>query len=101
MRWRGSCRAFRPWSGISRSLFLEGTTWRSVEAAIRGLGIVELQTVRLVENWRNPKKFPGVFSMLIRTVFQSTDRTLVDTELAGWSAGIIGALEALGGTLRT
>ncbi len=80
--------------------FPETTTWASVEAAIRGLGIAELQTVRLGENWRNPKRFPGVFSMLIRTVFQSVDRTLVETELAGWSSGIIAALEGLGGALR-
>ena len=81
--------------------FPEATTWASVEAALHGLYIAELQTVRLVENWRNPKKFPGVFAMLIRTVFQSVERTLVESELASWSAAIIRALESQGGTLRT
>ena len=81
--------------------FPEAITWAAVESAIRGLKIAELQSIRLVENWRNPQKFPGVFSMLIRAVFQSNERTLVDAELTGWWAAIIAALEGLGGVIRS
>jgi phenylalanyl-tRNA synthetase beta chain len=43
---------------------------------------------------------PGKYSVLLRAQFQSTERTLRDDEVAEWSAQIIKALEALGGTLR-
>jgi phenylalanyl-tRNA synthetase beta chain len=81
-------------------IFPEATTWRAIEAAIRGLEIAELRSVSLVELFRDQKKYPGVFSMLVRTVFQSDERTLVDEELSRWSASMIAALEGLGGQLR-
>ena len=37
---------------------------------------------------------------LLRTVFQSHDRTLRDDELTQWSTQIIETLTGLGGTLR-
>jgi phenylalanyl-tRNA synthetase beta chain len=80
--------------------FAESTSWHAIEAAIRSLNISELQRVGAVEIFRDAKKLPGRFSALVRVVFQSNDRTLVDTELAVWSAAIIRALEALGGVLR-
>jgi phenylalanyl-tRNA synthetase beta chain len=82
-------------------IFPEATTWKTIESAIQGLGIAELKSVSLVELFRDQKKYPGVFSMLVRTVFQSDERTLVDEELSRWSAGIIGAVEGLGGQLRS
>jgi phenylalanyl-tRNA synthetase beta chain len=81
-------------------IFPEATTWKAIEAAIRGLEIAELRSVSLVELFRDQKKYPGVFSMLVRTVFQSDERTLVDEELSRWSASMIAALEGLGGQLR-
>jgi phenylalanyl-tRNA synthetase beta chain len=60
-----------------------------------------LQSLKPIEVWRDPKKFPGVYSLLIRTVFQSHDRTLRDDELTAWSTEIITTLTNLGGTLRT
>ena len=81
-------------------VFPEMLQWATIEAAVRGLGIEEMTAVSVEETFRDAKKWPGVFSMLVRVVFQSTERTLVDAELAGWSASIIKALEKLGGTIR-
>ena len=80
--------------------FAEGTEWKSIEGAVRSLGIAELQSLEVGEVFRDAKKMAGHFSMLIRVVFQSLDRTLVEGELAAWSASIMKALEALGGVLR-
>ena len=80
--------------------FPDAVLWATIEASVRRLAIPALSSLSVVEVWRDRKKFPGVFSILIRTVFQSNERTLVDTELADWSASIIAELQALGGTLR-
>jgi phenylalanyl-tRNA synthetase beta chain len=42
----------------------------------------------------------GKYSILIRTAFQSGERTLRDEEVAKWSAQIVKALEVLGGSQR-
>jgi phenylalanyl-tRNA synthetase beta chain len=81
--------------------FRNEVTWSTVQAAIRGLNIAELTSLVPVELFRNEQKYPGVYSTLIRTRFQSLARTLVDEELAGWSGQIIAALQSLGGTLRS
>jgi phenylalanyl-tRNA synthetase beta chain len=81
--------------------FADSTQWQAIAAAIHALHLPELQRLEAVEIFRDPKKTPGHFSILIRTVFQSNDRTLVDTELAAWSFAIVTALEALGGALRS
>jgi phenylalanyl-tRNA synthetase beta chain len=80
--------------------FAEGMEWKTIAEAIEGLGIRELQSVTAMEIFRDAKKMPGHFSMLIRAVFQSNERTLVEAELTGWSGGIITTLEGLGGVLR-
>ncbi len=75
--------------------------WGTISGAIRSLAIAELQSVRPVEVFRDAKKSGGQFSMLIRTVFQAGERTLREEDLSGWSAAIIGAVEAVRGTLRS
>jgi phenylalanyl-tRNA synthetase beta subunit len=80
-------------------VFPDATQWHTIASAIQALAIPELQSLKPVEIWRNAK-YPGVYSLLLRTVFQSHDRTLRDEELTQWSAQIIETLTALGGTLR-
>jgi phenylalanyl-tRNA synthetase beta chain len=80
--------------------FAEGTEWKTIATAIRALGIAELRSLSAVEIFRDAKKMPGHFSMLVRTVFQSTERTLVEPELVEWSTKIVAALEAIGGAMR-
>jgi phenylalanyl-tRNA synthetase beta chain len=81
-------------------VFPDATQWQAVSSAIHALAIPELQSLKPVEVWRDQKKFPGVYSLLLRTVFQSNDRTLRDEELTDWWSRIIAALTALGGTIR-
>jgi phenylalanyl-tRNA synthetase beta chain len=81
-------------------VFPDATQWHTIASAIQALTIPELQSFKPVEIWRDPKKYPGVYSLLLRTVFQSHDRTLRDDELTQWSTQIIETLTALGGTLR-
>ena len=75
--------------------------WHTIVDAIRALAINELQSIKPGEVWRNEKKFPGVYSLLIRTVFQSLDRTLRDDELNAWQSQIVATLTQLGGTMRS
>jgi phenylalanyl-tRNA synthetase beta chain len=81
-------------------VFPDAIQWHTIAAAIHALTIPELQSLKPIEVWRDSKKFPGVYSLLLRTVFQSHDRTLRDDELTQWSTQIIAALTNLGGTLR-
>jgi phenylalanyl-tRNA synthetase beta chain len=60
-----------------------------------------LKSLKAVEIFRDANKLPGHYSVLIRTVFQSQERTLVDEDLTAWSAAIIGALQSLGGAIRS
>jgi phenylalanyl-tRNA synthetase beta chain len=81
-------------------VFPDATQWHTIASAIHALAIPELQSLKPIEVWRDTKKYPGVYSLLLRTVFQSHDRTLRDDELTQWSTQIIETLTALGGTLR-
>jgi phenylalanyl-tRNA synthetase beta chain len=78
----------------------DATQWHTIASAIHALAIPELLSLKPIEVWRDPKKFPSVYSLLLRTVFQSHDRTLRDDELTQWSTQIIETLTNLGGTLR-
>ena len=82
-------------------VFPDSVTWATIASAIAGLGIADLQSLKPIEVWRDKKKYPGVYSQLLRTVFQSNDRTLTESELTNASTAIIKALTRLGGTLRT
>jgi phenylalanyl-tRNA synthetase beta chain len=82
-------------------VFPDAIQWHTIAAAIDALSIPELQSLKPIEVWRDQKKYPGVYSHLIRTVFQSHDRTLRDEDLTTWSTQIVQTLTALGGTQRT
>ncbi|HEY4356089.1 MAG TPA: phenylalanine--tRNA ligase subunit beta [Acidobacteriaceae bacterium] len=84
-------------------IFPDTVQWKNVEAAIRGLGIAELQSVEPVEIFRDPKGkavAAGSYSLLTRIVLQPIDRTLTEEEIARWSDAIVAALVSLGGTQR-
>ncbi len=83
--------------------FPDTTQWEAIAAAIRALGIADLARLTPVEIFRDPKgrSVPaGHHALLLRCVFQSSERTFQEEELTGWWAGIIGALTALGGVIR-
>jgi phenylalanyl-tRNA synthetase beta chain len=81
-------------------VFPDAVKWHTISAAIHALAIPELQSLKPVEVWRNEKKYPGVYSLLVRAVFQSHDHTLGEEELTTWWSTIIATLTNLGGTLR-
>jgi phenylalanyl-tRNA synthetase beta chain len=63
-----------------------------------------LTRVAPVEIFRDTKASAvpaGHYALLLRCVFQSTQRTLREEELTEWSARLIAALTALGGAIRT
>jgi phenylalanyl-tRNA synthetase beta chain len=78
-------------------------TWDRLDAAIESLSIPELRSFEPKEVLRDPKGKlapAGHYSLLLRTVFQSHERTLREEEVQRWSQQIMAALEALGGKLR-
>ena len=81
-------------------VFPDAVQWHTIATALNALAIEELQSIKPVEVWRDQKKHPGVYSLLVRCVFQSNDHTLRDDELTAWWSTIIAALTALGGTIR-
>jgi phenylalanyl-tRNA synthetase beta chain len=83
--------------------FPDTTHWHTISAAIEALSIPELQRLTPAEIFRDPKGkavAPGHYSLLLRTVFQSHDRTLNEEELTTWQSAIINTLTSLGGTIR-
>lgn len=80
--------------------FADATEWHTIASEITALAIPEMRSLAPAEIFRDPKKSPGHFSVLIRTVFQSNDRTLTDEDLTTWSSAIIASLESLGGAIR-
>jgi len=84
-------------------VFPDNIRWHTIDSALRSLAIPELQRIAPVEIFRDPRGkavAANSYSLLARVVFQSLDRTLTEDELTSWSAQIIAALTALGGTQR-
>ena len=81
--------------------FDDAIAFEQVRSAIAALGLKELAGVRPADLLRGGSVPAGRYSMLVRATFQSSERTLRDNEVAGWSAKIVQALQGLGGTLRT
>jgi phenylalanyl-tRNA synthetase beta chain len=84
-------------------VFPDAVQWQAIDAALRGWNLEELKKIQAVEVFRDPKgkAVPvGSYSLLLRAVFQSNERTLTEEEIAQWSEWIIAKLKELGGTQR-
>jgi len=81
-------------------VFADSTNFDQIRAAVTALNIAELRAFTPAETFRGGNIPAGNYSVLLRAVFQSSERTLREEEVAEWSAQIIAALEKLGGTLR-
>lgn len=88
-------------------VFPESIAWQSIADRLRALNIAELRSVGPVEIFRDEKAArktatldTGHFSLLLRVVFQSHERTLRDDEVQGWWERIAAALQQLGGAWR-
>ena len=82
-------------------VFPDSVTFEAVEVAVEALRLNDLRSFVPVEIFRGDKVGAGKYSMLLRAVFQSLERTLREDEVGEWSAAIIKALETLGGALRS
>jgi phenylalanyl-tRNA synthetase beta chain len=81
-------------------VFADSTKFEQIHTAVAALNIADLRTFLPAETFRGGNIPAGKYSLLLRAVFQSSERTLREEEVAEWSAQIIAALEKLGGTLR-
>jgi phenylalanyl-tRNA synthetase beta chain len=100
---RATARELSRFQAVERDfsfVFPDAVSWGAIADAIESLGISELRSLRPAEVWRDPKKYPGVYSLLLRAVFQSQERTLREEELTAWSTKLIAALSSLGGVIR-
>ncbi len=84
-------------------LLPERVAYGAVAEAVGGLGIAELRRWEPAEVLRDPRgeRVPtGEYSLLLRTTFQSHERTLLEDELQAWAGQIQTAVGLLGGRLR-
>jgi phenylalanyl-tRNA synthetase beta chain len=84
-------------------LFSDAVRWEHVGNSIKEIGIPTLVSTTPLEIFRDFKGVTvpvGHYSVLVRCVLQSPDRTLRDEEVQSAAAEIEGALTALGGKQR-
>jgi phenylalanyl-tRNA synthetase beta chain len=110
---RAAARELSRFQAVERDFsftFADAVQWRTIAQAIAALAIPELTRLTPVEIFRDAKTASapaasvapaGHYALLLRCVFQSTQRTLREDELSEWSTRLIAALSALGGTIRT
>jgi phenylalanyl-tRNA synthetase beta chain len=75
--------------------------YAKVTAAVEGLPIPELRSFEPKEVLRGKLAPAGHYSLLLRAVFQSHERTLREEEVQQWSQQVVAALESVGGKLRS
>jgi len=104
---RAAARELSRFQAVERDFsftFADAVQWRTIADAIEALAIPELGRLAPVEIFRDAKAGTvpaGHYALLLRCVFQSQERTLREDELTEWSARLIEALTALGGTIRS
>jgi phenylalanyl-tRNA synthetase beta chain len=96
-------QALPRYPGVERDfsfVFADGVIFEQIEEAVSKLRLSELRSFAPVEIFRGGNVPAGKYSILLRAVFQSNERTLREDEVAQRSGQIVKAVEALGGTLR-
>ena len=84
-------------------IFPDAVRWEAIASSLHNLNIAEMQRVSPLEIFRDARGkavAAGHYSALIGVAFQSSERTLTDTEITGWHENIVAALTALGGAQR-
>jgi phenylalanyl-tRNA synthetase beta chain len=94
---------FQPVERDFSFIFPDAIVWGQIEQAVHALGIPELLRLSPIEIFRDPKGkavSAGSYSLLLRFILQSQERTLGEDEIASASERIVAALVALGGLHR-
>jgi phenylalanyl-tRNA synthetase beta chain len=81
-------------------IFADTVSFEQMRRAVTTLRLKELIEFKPAEIFRGGSIAAGKYSILLRAKFQSSERTLREEEVAQWSAKIVEALKALGGTQR-
>jgi phenylalanyl-tRNA synthetase beta chain len=81
-------------------IFADAVIFQQIDEAVAALRLSDLRSFVPVEIFRGGSVPAGSYSLLLRAVFQSHERTLREEEVAQWSSQIVKSLQALGGTLR-
>jgi phenylalanyl-tRNA synthetase beta chain len=82
-------------------VFADSVMFEQIDQAVSKLRLGELRSFVPVEIFRGGNVPAGRYSILLRAVCQSSERTLREDEVGRWSEQIIKALQALGGILRS
>ena len=75
-------------------------TFEQMRQAVSALKLEHLQSFGLGEIYRGQNIPPNHYSALLRAIFQSDQRTLLDEEVKEWSHRITTSLQGLGGQQR-
>lgn len=100
-------RRFRPvprFPAMERDLSLlvpSAVTYRQIEDAVSAVRLAGLQGFRAVDRFEGGALPPDHYSLLLRIVLQSPERTLTGEEAEASSRQIVAALEPLGVRLRS
>jgi phenylalanyl-tRNA synthetase beta chain len=81
-------------------VFDDGVEFEKIRQSVMGLSIAELRSFVPVEIFRGDQVDAGKYSILMRATLQSSERTLRDDEVTGWSTQIVRKLNELGGSQR-
>jgi len=81
-------------------VFTDEVSFEEMQKAVDAAALPEMREFRPIEIFRGGSIPAGKYSILLRARFQSSERTLREDEVAQWSASIVSALTALGGTQR-
>ncbi|HLZ11631.1 MAG TPA: phenylalanine--tRNA ligase subunit beta [Candidatus Acidoferrum sp.] len=82
-------------------LLADGVKFADVTRAIRALGIAEITSIEAADLFRGKNVPAGKCSLMVRVMLQNKAATLMDAQIAEFSARIVAALEKeLGAVLR-
>ncbi len=81
-------------------VFADELSFEEMRKAVEAAGLPELSEFRPIEIFRGGSIPAGKYSILLRSRFQSSERTLREDEVAQWSASIVSQLTGLGGAQR-
>ncbi|HKT87450.1 MAG TPA: phenylalanine--tRNA ligase subunit beta [Candidatus Sulfotelmatobacter sp.] len=81
-------------------VFADDVAFERMQQAVAAEHIRELKEFAPVEIFRGGSIAAGKYSVLLRVLFQSSERTLREDEIAQWSGKIVTALSSLGGIQR-